>query len=529
MKYQTPTPSSLQQIETENVYRLWREKFIVPLLLGILVFGGIALFPAIIASSSALIDGIFVSTYLLVGVVTVLSFSYTIRISVFLLSVFVLAFGELISLGVLGDSLFFFLALVVFSTMLHSPRAGIVSIGFSIVTYMLIGWLMLSGQFVTLNKFATPATIQDWISAIVALIMFGSVIIFGFRQLENQFSETQKNADVILKTLEEQSTTLERRVEERTVQLRRINEVGRAVSAILDVNDILPFAAKFIQFEFDFYYTAIYLTDSSGQWVELKEAIGEISKVLKERRIRHNIINSKNIVAQVIRSKAGQIINNQDLIKLENPMFPYTRSLIVVPLVVGDFALGVVEMHSSKEHEFLPQDLDAYQNMANGIAIAIENSRLYQEAQKSIAEMRATQRQYLESAWSAVTSEKSLNYAIGDNEESDQNILEIPLTLRRQIIGQVQAAGHVEWTTEQKNLIEAIAAQASLALENARLVENSQVTASQERLTNEIISKIWSAQNMDGILQTTVREIGRNLEAAEVEIEVSMEGLDNDE
>ena len=74
MKYQTPTPSSLQQIETENVYRLWREKFIVPLLLGILVFGGIALFPAIIASSSALIDGIFVSTYLLVGVVTLLFF-----------------------------------------------------------------------------------------------------------------------------------------------------------------------------------------------------------------------------------------------------------------------------------------------------------------------------------------------------------------------------------------------------------------------------------------------------------------------
>ncbi|HND50543.1 MAG TPA: GAF domain-containing protein, partial [Anaerolineales bacterium] len=327
-----------------------------------------------------------------------------------------------------------------------------------------------------------------------------------------------------LDELREERNNLDNRVQERTNQLRRINEVGRAVAAILDINEILPLAAKYIQNEFDFYYTAVYLLDITGQWADLKEAIGETGKVMKERKHRVNT-NGKSLVAQVIRSKTGQIMQDTNQIRQENPMFPYTRSLIVVPLVVGDTILGALEMHSSKDNEFLPQDLDAYQNMANGISIAIENARLFQEAQQSIMEMRATQRQYLETAWSSLASEKSLDYALGDADLADTNSLEVPLALRNQTIGQIFTAGSSEWTNEQKSLIEAIAAQATLALENARLVENSQFTAAQERLTNEIIAKIWAASNLDGILQTTVRELGRNLEASEVEIEVSMEDL----
>jgi GAF domain-containing protein len=43
-------------------------------------------------------------------------------------------------------------------------------------------------------------------------------------------------------------------------------------------------------------------------------------------------------------------------------------------------------------------------------------------------------------------------------------------------------------------------------------------------LVNEITSKIWASTTIDSILQTTVRELGRALEAAEVDIEVSMAG-----
>ncbi len=508
---------------TERLYKSWRERFVLPLLVGNLIFGAIALLPTIIASESPVIDGIFITTYVLIAISAIFNFPYAIRISTFLLGAYALAIAELISLGVLGDSLFFFLALIVFSTMLLSPRAGFFAIALSILTLALMGYLIQTGRFETLNPDATPSKLEDWISGGVALTMLGVVIIFGFRQLENEFSLAQSRITQTLSALREERNTLESRVDERTLQLRRINEVERAVAAVLDLNEILPLTAKYIQNEFGFYCTAVYIVDSSGQWIELKEAVGEAGKLMKEKKHRLSV-NGRSVVAQVVRSKSGLILQNNNQIVQEYPLFPYTRSLVVVPLVAGDTILGVLEMHSSKEAEFLPQDLDAFQNMANGISVSIENARLYQEAQQSIMEMQATQRQYLETSWSSLAAERNLQYALGDTEQSGINSLNVPLALRNHILGEIMAAGVKDWTPEQKNLVESIAAQASLALENARLVEESQFTASQEKLTNEIIAKIWAAPNMDAILQTVVRELGRNLEASEVEIEISMDG-----
>jgi GAF domain-containing protein len=522
-----PQQPNSEHSSTERVYKTWRERFVVPLLIGTLVFGAIALLPALSASGSWVINTVFILVYTLVLIAALFRFSYTVRITVFLACTYALALIELLSLGILGDSLFFFLGFIVLGTMLVSPRAGIAATILAIVTFIVIGWSMLYNQLPTINPSAAPSKIEDWISAGAALVMFGAVIIIGFRELGKEFTEVQVRVTSTLTALSEERNNLETRVQERTAQFRRINEVERAVAAIIDISEILPLSVKFIQDEFSFYYTAVYMMDSTEQWAELKEAAGEAGRMMKEKKHRISL-NGKSTVAQVIRSKTGQIVQDVTQIRLENPMFPYTRSMIVVPLVMGDTVLGVIEMHSSVENQFPSQDLDAYQNMANGIAIAIENARLFQEAQQSIMEMRATQRQYLASAWSTLASEKSLHYALGDMELAQDNPISVDLALRNQNIGQIMAAGATEWTNEQKNLIEAIAVQASLALENARLVENSQFTAEQERLTNEIISKIWSSPNMDGIVQTAVRELGRNLEASEVEIEVSMEGM-NDE
>lgn len=136
-----------QQKATERVYRSWREGFIISLLIGVLLFGAVALLPALNASESIVIDGIFISTYIVVALTTIFKFTYNIRATAFLMSVYILGIGELISLGILGDGLFYFIALVVFATMLISPRAGIVSIVVSVLTFIVVGWLMINGGF----------------------------------------------------------------------------------------------------------------------------------------------------------------------------------------------------------------------------------------------------------------------------------------------------------------------------------------------------------------------------------------------
>jgi GAF domain-containing protein len=510
---------------TRRLYKNWREGFAVPLLIGVLIFGAAALIPAISASGSVVINTVFITAYLMTGLVTVIRFPYIVRMSVFLVSVYVIGLSELITHGILGDSLFFFLALIIFSTILLSPRAGIITIAANILTFIIFGWLIVGGQVIPINPNAAPARIEDWLSASAAIIMFGAVIILGFQRLEKEFLEAQKQIDMTLNTLTEERNNLENIVLERTQQLRKVNEVGRVVTAILDPDELLPRAARLIESEFDCYYSAFFLLDITGQWAELKVATGEAGKVLRENKHRLDV-NGKSTVAKAVRTKQGQIAleGDSEQIRLDNPLLPYTRSQIALPLIVGDKIYGVMEMHSTKENAFLPQDVDTYQNMANEIAIALENSRLFQESQQSLMEMRATQRQYLQDAWHSLASEDpNMEYALGELDPMNDKELVIPLSLREQVIGQINMAGVSEWTPEQKNLVESIAAQATLALENARLVEESQFVAARERIANEIIAKIWASNNMDSILQTTVRELGRTLEAAEVEIEVSMD------
>jgi hypothetical protein len=74
---------------TRQFYRNWRERFAVPLLVGVLILGSFALIPALSGSASPVINTIFIAVYVITGIVTIVRFPYLVRMSVFLLSIYV--------------------------------------------------------------------------------------------------------------------------------------------------------------------------------------------------------------------------------------------------------------------------------------------------------------------------------------------------------------------------------------------------------------------------------------------------------
>ena len=116
--------SSTPEEATRLLYKNWREKFVMPLLIGTLVLGTFVLIPAVNSAGNMFIKAIFIATYVLTGIVTVVRFSYFIRISVFLLSVYAVGLSELFRYGILGDSTFFFLGLIVV-LLRNAPRRSL--------------------------------------------------------------------------------------------------------------------------------------------------------------------------------------------------------------------------------------------------------------------------------------------------------------------------------------------------------------------------------------------------------------------
>jgi GAF domain-containing protein/HAMP domain-containing protein len=325
--------------------------------------------------------------------------------------------------------------------------------------------------------------------------------------------------------LESLQSTLEQQVVERTKQLAASNEVGRAAASSLDPEQLLARVVPLFPEQFGYYYAAIYLLDPSGKWAELKEATGEAGRVLKQNHHRLEV-SGKSMVGAAIREQSPRIaqVASDEKQRMENPLLPYTRSEIALPLMVGDRVLGALNVQSTREADFGPQVIETMRNMAGQVAIALENARLFQEAQQVIRELRTVQQQYLFEGWSGFAEDNDkLEYRIGDEEDDNSRKLEVPISLRDQILGQIMLEGQGEWSAEQQTLVDAVATQAAIALENARLVSESRQIALRERMVADINSKIWASATIDGVLQTVIKELGRRLNASSATIELSID------
>jgi GAF domain-containing protein len=169
-------------------------------------------------------------------------------------------------------------------------------------------------------------------------------------------------------------------------------------------------------------------------------------------------------------------------------------------------------------------------SMAGQVAITLENARLYQEAQQIIREMRAVQQQYLLEGWTGFLGEgKKLEYSLGDDADENSKKLEVPIGLRDQVLGHITLEGKADWSPDQQSLVDAVATQAAIALENARLVSESRQIALRERMVAEINSKIWTSATIDSVLQTAVKELGRRLDASSATVELKLDDVPGDE
>ncbi len=507
----------------------WRERMIIPLALIVTLMALIAVLPPLFSTSSRLVIVLFSISIVLLLASTISKFRYVIRITLFIFGIYVLGISQLLTSGINGISLLLLLGLIVCAVLLTSPKAGLVAMVVVLFTLGIVGWLSSIG--VLSFTAATPLQTNgvDWLISSTFTLLFAVLIIYG----TNHFLQDNKNAKDkqgdLMRELEKIKSNLETGIRTRTDRLNKILEINRTLNILVDPEVFYQSLVTSIGQAFGCYYSALYLIDPSGRWAELVDATGEAGRVMKENGHRLDV-NTNNLIGAVVREKHARIaapgVDNE--YKLDNPLLPYTRSELIVPLLSGSEIIGVLDLHSTKDSTFDESDPELFEELAAQVVIALQNARRFTEIQQNLTELQASQRQYLHNAWAAVATDTPVEFRLGDEQLTENaNQMQVPLALRDQIIGQISLASEGEWTPEQRTMIEAIAAQAALALENARLVEDSQATATHERLAVDITSKVWSSPTIDGILQTTVRELGQALGASRAIITLNVGSKDD--
>jgi len=199
------------------------------------------------------------------------------------------------------------------------------------------------------------------------------------------------------KRAEEERERLLADLESRAVQLQTAAAVSQSASSILDLDELLPTTTELIRSRFNLYYVGIFLVDAAGQYAVLRAGSGEAGRLMVERSHRLAVGGASMIGGCVANHKARIALDvGEEAVRFDNPALPETRSELALPLISRGQTLGAMTVQSAREAAFSEVDIAVLQTMADQVANAIANARLYEQAQAALAEAhRLAQREQL--------------------------------------------------------------------------------------------------------------------------------------
>jgi len=423
------------------------------------------------------------------------------------------------------------------------------------VTLVSVSMLFVLSLFTLRQALHPIAVLTETVNAIAQGDLTRAVEVEG----EDEIGVLAQAFNTMTAQLNELIQTLELRVSERTQQLERRAEylaitaqVSRVANTILDVDQLLERIANLISERFGFYHTGIFIVDAAGragtggEWAVLRavSSAGGRQMLARGHRLR---VGEQGIVGHVSGTGRPRIALDvdADAVWVKNPDLPATRSEMALPLLTVNQVIGVLDIQSTAPDAFSTEDIETLRILADQVAIAIQNARLFQTSQQSIRELQRAYGAVGIHGWADRTS-LLVGYTytpeargpllrgdsptgvgsaitVEDTQIVGSNTLVVPLRL---IGGAVFAALRLRrdpaypWTEPEMGFVKQAAQSIAQSLEVARLIESTRDQAARDRLLGEIGSQLRMTLDPDTIMQTTVQTLGQALGAQLTTIEM---------
>ncbi|MCC6499046.1 MAG: GAF domain-containing protein [Anaerolineales bacterium] len=372
----------------------------------------------------------------------------------------------------------------------------------------------------------------------------------SFNRMTDQLQETLNSLE---NRVAERTTDLEQarlQSEKRARDLQSISEISRIISSEQRLDILLPLITRLVSEKFDFYHAGIFLTDETRQSVALQAANSEGGQRMLNRS--HRLELGTGIVGNVAQTGTARVTRDvgADAVFFDNPDLPATRSEMAIPLNARGTTIGVLDVQSAKPGEFTDNIVNTLGILGDQIAIAIENARLFSRTQQALAEAQTLYSQYLQKEWKAFRGKTSnVGYhqstlggkpletpmestgikqalqhgevVLGGSDANTEPAVIVPIKLRGETIGVLNikaSSKNYAWSKDEINMIESVSERLALALENARLFEETNRRAERERIVSEITGKIRSVNDPQTMIQTALEELRNALGASRIQM-----------
>lgn len=440
----------------------------------------------------------------------------------------------------------FFLAIILAGILLGAWAALHIGL-LSALIISSIFYAQLTGRL----TFTVPGTPHPFelFMLLSVLSMATLMLYYAVRSMNRAFESASSSARALVETNRELEINqgvmkaYTQELERRSRYQAASAEVGRAASALQDPSQLIPRVVQLIRQAFDLYYVGLFTLDESGEWAVLRAGTGEAGRKMLARG--HRIRVGTGMIGWAVQQGQARVAHDvgEDAVRLATAELPNTRSELALPLRSGKRVIGALTVQSTQPEAFDPDTIEVLQSMADQVAVALDNARLFTEAQNALETARRAYGELSRRAWSDILHARggtgyrytgqSVTPAEGawkpemraalqtgqpaEGKGSDRPTLAIPLKIRDQVIGVLNFRKDTpdeEWTATEKELLETLAEQVEVALENARLFQETQNRAAHERLVGEIADRLRASTNIETVLQTTLQELGQLLGAS---------------
>ncbi|MGD9145220.1 MAG: GAF domain-containing protein [Anaerolineae bacterium] len=454
--------------------------------------------------------------------------------------------------------------LVVLAGLLLGGRAAMIMTGVSAVAVVGAYLAEVTGLLVVV---ARPISLADPLFVIIPLILTGVLLRYAMNNISDALERAQRNEraqieanrklELLRASLEQRVVDRTQELERRSVQLQVATEVSRVVTSILELEELSWQVAELIQDRFGLYHVGLFLLDEVGEWAVYRAGSGESGRELWERGFRLQVGGNSMVGWCTARAqpRIAQDVN-VDAMYVPHELVPRTLSEVALPLIARGQVLGALSVQSDRTGTFDPILVAALQTMADQVAIAIDNARLYTESRQALEASRRAYGQLSQRAWLELLrsrvdwgysfDQQTMGTVEGDwqpemvealqtgqavlqgpehiasdgaeNSDGEDSLkgpaLALPLKVRQDTIGVLgfyKEAGDRAWTSGEMELLQRMVDQLGAALESAQLYQDTQRRAAREQAIRQITERMRSAVEVETILQNTVSELAKAL------------------
>lgn len=353
-------------------------------------------------------------------------------------------------------------------------------------------------------------------------------------------------------------------IEDNSVTATVLRQISQQVATHVTPRKLLGTVVELINDSFDYlHHVQIFLISDDGTQAELISSTGEIGKVL----INQNYtvpLGTQSIISRVIETGVS-VVEGMDGETGRNERIEDTKVQVVLPLRIGTKVLGALDIQSPGVKAFADfQAIATFQALSDSLALAIDNVTQYQRAEKrlqenerlvnesraALDEVQRLNNRLTGSAWADYLNNtrkevglmidfesrvaqpdfeptNTLHNAINDAQIVEEQrdgvqVVAIPLRVRGQVVGAMEFEVDTQHAVspEDLGLLQEVGERFGMAVENARLVDESQRLAEREAKVGQITGRLQTTSDIENMLHEATHSLREILSAERVSIRI---------